>query len=127
MMARARTALAAAGCAWAMTWAVNRSLVAVRGPSMLPTLREGDLLLTVPTHLVEARAGRVVVVEDPNEPGHLVVKRLARWEHGRAVVLGDHPAASTDSRAWGPVPASALRRVALVRWPSLSRSGLGAG
>jgi type IV secretory pathway protease TraF len=35
----------------------------------------------------------------------------AAWQVGAdaAFVLGDHPAASRDSRQWGPVPLPALR------------------
>lgn len=103
--------------------AVNRSLVEVRGTSMEPTLWPGDRLLTVPALPRWVRAGRVVVVEDPTEPGHLVVKRVAAAPVvGRAhgvEVLGDHPAASTDSRQWGPLPRRAVRRVVVRRWPDL--------
>lgn len=123
-MARARSAVLALVVLWAATWLVNRRLVAVRGPSMLPTLREGEQLLTLPRALVRLRDGRVVVVEDPGEPGHLVVKRLARLDHAGVLVLGDNAAASTDGRTWGPLPPRAVRRVAVARWPSLTRSGL---
>jgi signal peptidase I len=110
--------------AWGGTWLVNRSLVAVRGTSMLPTLREGERLLTLPRELVRPRVGQVVVVEDPADPDHLVVKRLARLDEAGALVLGDNPAASTDGRVWGTLPPRAVRRVAVARWPSLARDGL---
>jgi nickel-type superoxide dismutase maturation protease len=110
--------------AWAVTWLVNRSLVAVRGPSMLPTLPPGTRLLTVPAWLRAPTVGRVVVVADPTDPGHRVVKRVADGGRDGLVVLGDNPAHSTDSRRWGPVPRSAVRRVVVARWPSLSRQGL---
>lgn len=123
-MTRARTALLAAAGLWALTRLVNRRLVVVRGPSMLPDLREGEQLLTLPRTLLPLRVGQVVVVEDPAEPGHLVVKRLAGLDDAGALVLGDNPAASTDGRVWGPLPPRAVRRVAIARWPSLSRQGL---
>ena len=113
---------------WAAVWAVNRSLVAVRGASMSPTLQAGERLLTLPARLVRPRPGMVVVVEDPWQPGHLVVKRIARIDEQAPVrqvlVLGDNPAASTDGRTWGGVDRDALRRVVVARWPSLSRTGL---
>lgn len=128
---RAGTLLRAMGgvaALWAVAWLVNRSLVAVRGPSMLPTLRPGERLLTVPACGRRLQPGRVVVVEDPAEPGHLVVKRIARSNGtgttSRVLVLGDNPEASTDGRWWGPVPATAVRRIVVARWPSLSRAGL---
>jgi nickel-type superoxide dismutase maturation protease len=113
---------------WAGVLTVNRSLVAVRGPSMEPTLRPGERLLTLPVRLTRPRPGSVVVVEDPWQPGHLVVKRLARVDgqppRQQVLVLGDNPAASTDGRVWGPIDRDAVRRVVVARWPSLSRAGL---
>lgn len=123
-MARRRATALALLAAWGVTWLVNRSLVAVRGPSMLPTLRPGERLVTVPAALLGRAAGRVVVVDDPWAGDHPVVKRLARVEGETVVVLGDHPQASTDSRVWGPLPRGAVRRVAVARWPSLRRRGL---
>ena len=121
---RARRVTTAVLLGWAAAWLVNRSLVAVRGPSMLPTLAPGTRLLTLPARLLPPTVGRIVVVEDPARPQHRVIKRVADLDRGTAVVLGDNPSASTDSRVWGPLPVSAIRRVALARWPSLSPKGL---
>lgn len=99
--------------------AVNRSVVEVRGGSMEPSLWAGDRLLTVPAVRAWLRPGRVVVVVDPADPDHLVVKRIARTTPGRVEVLGDNGAASTDSRRWGPLPLEAVRRVVVRRWPDL--------
>ncbi len=104
--------------------AVNRSVIRVRGTSMLPALWPGDLLLTVPAAGWRLRPGLVVIVTDPADPAHRVVKRLTaigRDGSGRAgvEVHGDNPAASTDSRAWGVLPRQAVRRVALRRWPDV--------
>lgn len=110
---------AAAVATYLAVRAVNRSLVDVRGPSMEPHLVAGDRLLTVPAVAAWLRPGQVVVATDPADPAHLVVKRIARRDRDAVVLLGDHPAASTDSRRWGPVPTSTIRRVALRRWPDL--------
>jgi nickel-type superoxide dismutase maturation protease len=119
----ARTRLTIASALTAVTYlgvlAVNRSLVEVRGASMEPTLWAGDRLLTVPARPASVRPGRVVVVADPADEGHLVVKRVVSAEAGRVVVLGDQPAASTDSRTWGPLPRRAVRRIVVRRWPDL--------
>lgn len=109
----------AIGGAYVVALAVNRSLVEVRGSSMEPTLWPGDRLLTVPPLRRWLRPGRVVVVVDPGDPQHLVVKRLARAGSGRVEVIGDHAAGSTDSRHWGPLPVAAVRRVVVRRWPDL--------
>jgi signal peptidase I len=110
------------------TLGVNRSLVVVRGPSMEPTLWAGDRLLTVPAHHWWLRPGQVVLVAPPGGPD-LVVKRVHRIVRRRAGdsapssvlvdVRGDAPAASTDSRWWGPLPLRRVRRVALCRWPDV--------
>jgi nickel-type superoxide dismutase maturation protease len=99
--------------------AVNRSLVEVRGPSMRPALWEGERLFTVPARRGWLAPGQVVVVEDPTEPGHLVVKRLTAIGSGQVEVRGDDPAASTDSRIWGPLPLRDVRRIAVRRWPDV--------
>lgn len=109
----------AAAAVYLGTLAVNRSVVEVRGSSMEPTLWPGDRLVTVPARRAWLRPGRVVVVADPADPTHLVVKRLASASGGRVTVLGDHPPASTDSRHWGALPVTAVRRVVLRRWPDL--------
>jgi nickel-type superoxide dismutase maturation protease len=99
--------------------AVNRSLVEVRGPSMEPALWEGDRLLTVPARRAWLEPGQVVVVADPTDPGHEVVKRLASLGDGLAEVFGDNPRASTDSRSWGPLPLATIRRIVVARWPDV--------
>lgn len=103
---------------WIASLGVNRSLVAVQGHSMLPTLWPGDRVLTVPS-LTRPRPGRLVVVRDPADPGHLVVKRVHGVDAAGVDVRGDNPAASTDSRTWGPLPVTSVRRRVVRRWPDL--------
>lgn len=72
----ARRVLAALGL-WAAALAVNRSLRRVRGGSMSPTLRPGELVLTLPVR--QPRRGEVVLVRDPRDPTnptHVQVKRV---------------------------------------------------
>jgi nickel-type superoxide dismutase maturation protease len=93
-------------------------LVVVRGPSMVPALRDGDrLLVWLRSPRRAPPLGRVVVVALPDRP--LSVKRLRAVEpDGRIRVEGDNEFGSTDSRTLGPLPADSLRGVVLFRlWP----------
>ncbi len=87
--------------------------LAVAGASMEPGLRAGDWVLARTDG--EARVGQVVVVEHPTRPGMLLVKRLAERRPDGYWVVGDSPAASTDSRHFGAVPAVVGRVIWRVR------------
>ncbi len=88
---------------------------------MLPVLAAGDRLLVVVTRRV--RAGDVVVVRDPAEPGRLVVKRVLRVAAGAIEVRGDNAAASRDSRDYGPVPRRLVVGRACWRYHPQGRTG----
>jgi nickel-type superoxide dismutase maturation protease len=76
----------------------------VTGESMLPALHPGDEVLT--TRGAASRSGDIVVVQHPYRTDLRVVKRVASVRDDGSVTLeGDNPAASTDSRAFGAVPA----------------------
>jgi nickel-type superoxide dismutase maturation protease len=89
----------------------------VRGPSMVPTLRDGDRILVKIGAPRRTPVGRVVLVELPDRP--LSVKRLVAVEpDGSVTVEGDNPYGSTDSRALGALPAEAVKGRVLARlWP----------
>jgi nickel-type superoxide dismutase maturation protease len=116
---RGRRLFAAALTAYVGVLAVNRSIVEVAGPSMEPTLWAGDRLLTVPAWPGAIRPGRIVVVRDPTDPDHPVVKRVHAVQGGAIDVRGDDPARSTDSRMWGPLGRDDVRRIVVARWPDL--------
>jgi signal peptidase I len=99
--------------------AADRSRIVVAGSSMAPTLLPGEVVLTVPAVGRWLRPGQVVVLRDPGDRDHLVVKRLAAVADGQVFVLGDDPHHSTDSRTWGWLPIAAVRRLAVVRWPDV--------
>jgi nickel-type superoxide dismutase maturation protease len=93
--------------------------VAVAGDSMSPTLVDGDWLLCrrvrPPTG---AREGDVVVLERPDRPGLLIVKRIVRRDGRGWWVEGDHAVASDDSRLFGPVADGyVVARVLARYWP----------
>jgi nickel-type superoxide dismutase maturation protease len=79
--------------------------VRVDGPSMLPTLRPGDLLAVRPPRGGEPHAGQLVVVRHGDIE---IVKRVSAKVDGYALgadeiwLTGDNPDASTDSRTRGP-------------------------
>lgn len=116
---RAAPVLAAVLGAYVAAAAVSWSRVVVRGPSMAPTLRAGEVLLTVPLPAALVRPGLAVVASDPADTAHLVVKRVTGVARDRVFLVGDDPDHSTDSRVWGWVPVSAVRRLVLARWPDL--------
>jgi nickel-type superoxide dismutase maturation protease len=95
--------------------------VEVSGDSMLPALAAGDRLLVVRDG--RARAGDVVVVGDPRLPARTMVKRVAATGPLGVTVLGDNPAASTDSRVLGPVAPRSIRGRAVYRYFPDSRRG----
>ena len=114
----------------AIAWTVLRRRpfrVAIEGASMVPTLLPGDWALAAPARRFQR--GHVVVVEHPGRAGYEMVKRLTAVPGDRVGddrvlgedefwVEGDHPASSTDSRQFGPVPHAALKAtVLLVYWP----------
>ena len=76
--------------------------LAVAGPSMESTLTAGDWIVARADG--RAAVGDVVVLEHPQRPGMLIVKRVARVDDDGFWVLGDNPGASTDSRQFGAAP-----------------------
>lgn len=91
--------------------------VLVHGPSMVPAMRSGDVLLVRwGVRADRLRPGDVVVVNLPDRP--LGVKRLVGYDDGRPIVEGDNPWGSTDSRQLGPLAAGAVRAKVVCRlWP----------
>ena len=71
------------------------------------------------------RAGEVVALRDPRRPDRFMVKRVAEVDRdaGLLTVLGDNPEASTDSRAFGPVPRRAIVGRAVYRYCPAGRAG----
>ena len=108
--------LAAGGCA-----AARLRRVEVVGESMRPTLEPGDRLLLARTR--RARPGDLVAVLDPRFDRRTVVKRVAAVSASGLTVLGDNPAASTDSRIFGIVRSEALQGRVLYRYFPQGRRG----
>ena len=93
----------------------------VMGDSMAPSLAAGDRLLVVrglPVHV-----GDVVAADDPRDPTRTVIKRVVATTGAGLVLEGDNPQASTDSRAFGEVEATAVRGRAVYRYAPPERRG----
>lgn len=130
MRANRRVWAAATALGATLAWVRWRPFrVAVEGESMAPLLEPGDWLLAVRSPIGR---GAIVVVEHPERPGFELVKRVA-GEPGDTVgafvlpedrywVVGERPEASSDSRWFGPVPASSIRGHVVLRYgPGLRR------
>jgi phage repressor protein C with HTH and peptisase S24 domain len=86
----------------------------IRGPSMVPTLRDGDTVLARRGGR-PVRAGDLVLARFRARPDLLVVKRVVRPEGRDWWLEGDNPYATDDSRTYGPAIVEA--RVLLRWWP----------
>jgi nickel-type superoxide dismutase maturation protease len=98
--------------------------VEVSGLSMQPTLQPGDRVVVVRPRFRRLRPGDVVAIRDPRAPDRLIVKRISGVGLDRSVVVvGDSPAASTDSRTFGPVRPALVVGRALYRYHPPERVG----
>jgi phage repressor protein C with HTH and peptisase S24 domain len=115
VLGRVGAAAAVAAFGAAVGWAVARArAVGVSGPSMAPTLSDGDALVAYPAGRV--RPGDVVIARFRTRPDLLVVKRAVR-PYGRGWwVEGDNPLIADDSRRYGE--AVVVARVLFRYWRS---------
>lgn len=114
-----------------LVWALLRLRIgryAVEGPSMRPTLLDGDRVLVLHGfyRLVAPRRGDLVLARPAALRGRLVIKRIAAVSglstERQYVVLGDNPTSSTDSRHFGALQREELAgRVWLRYWPDARR------
>lgn len=91
--------------------------VAIAGPSMEPTLRDGEWWLARSGGPVAV--GDLVVLDSPEHPGLVLVKRVTRATDHGWWVEGDNPAESRDSRHFGAVDPGRIRGGLLVRYRPL--------
>jgi len=107
--------------AWPPVMPLRR--VAVQGESMAPALLPGDRLLVSALHGIHV--DDVVAVRDPRHAHRVLVKRVASIDTAARtlVVLGDNPAASTDSRAFGPVGLASVLGRCMLRYHPEARRG----
>jgi nickel-type superoxide dismutase maturation protease len=90
--------------------------VRIAGPSMVPTVRPGDLCLVRWGGRVGP--GKLVVARHPERPELLIVKRVLRRDDRGWWLSSDNPLAGGDSETFGAVPDRlVLGRVLLRYWP----------
>jgi len=88
--------------------------IAVSGDSMLPTLRNNDMLLLRRSD--RFRSGQLVLLED--HAFRLTIKRLSHQIQDQWWVVGDNVENSIDSRSYGTVSTHQLQAVVIARyWP----------
>ena len=76
---------------------------------MSPMLRPGQLIVATSTFR-RLRPGQVVVLRKNNRE---LIKRIERIVDGKVFVIGDNPAASTDSRQFGWLDVSTVAAVVI--------------
>jgi phage repressor protein C with HTH and peptisase S24 domain len=103
--------IAAAGVALGRA-AARAFTVSVAGPSMVPTLVDGDALVAYPVRRV--RRGDVVIARFRTRPDLLVAKRAIRPYNDGWWIEGDNPLITDDSRKYGE--ADVLGRVVFRYW-----------
>ena len=81
---------------------------------MLPTYVSGEVLTAV-RKWRRVRVGDVVVVRDPRDGSHWLLKRCVARDGSRVDVRGDNEDASTDSRDFGLVSSKDVRYLVLRR------------
>ena len=84
-------------------------IVHVAGPSMVPTLSDGDVVVV--RHGVPIRPGDVVLARFRSQPERYVLKRAERPDGDGWLLRSDNDAAGGDSRSHGV--ADVLARVVL--------------
>jgi signal peptidase I len=92
--------------------------VVVSGSSMSPALREGDVVFFDRSGGSGADVGRIILVDDPSRPGHLLAHRVVAVQRDGSVVTAGDANRSVDT---APVPAARVRGWARLVVPYAGR------
>ena len=77
-----------------------RKAVRVEGNSMLPTLKDGDIVII--NSYAELAKNIIVLANHPYKQHVKIIKRISKIdENGNCFLIGDNPNESTDSRTFG--------------------------
>ena len=97
-----------------------REIFLVQGDSMLPGLKDGDVVLVDP--YAAPRIGDVVLARHPFKKSVQIIKRIKEISpEGRYFLVGDNAGESTDSRTFGAIPAKDVLGKAVCRLKSDER------
>ncbi len=88
--------------------------VKVIGPSMEPTLKNGQICIAVKGNFL-ARPGAIAVFAHPARSELLEVKRLVYKTGGKWWVAGDNESESSDSRDFGTIESAAIKGIVIKR------------
>lgn len=92
-----------------------REIFIIKGDSMLPTLKQGDLVFINPS--AKPKIGDIVLFRHPFKQSVKAVKRLAQiTADGRYFLVGDNALESADSRSFGAIRAKDVLGVAVCRF-----------
>ena len=92
----------------------KRKIFRVSGDSMLPTLKDGDVVMILRTKSIEP--GDVVLANHPYKSSVKMLKRVSEInDEGRYVLTGDNPSESTDSRTFGSLSIEYIQGKAVCR------------
>ena len=81
-----------------------REIFLIEGDSMLPTLRDGDLVLINPD--TEYAVGDIVLAAHPFKKSVKIIKRIVEiLPNEKYFLVGDNATESSDSRAFGAISA----------------------
>lgn len=88
--------------------------VKVIGPSMQPTLKNGQTCIAVKGHFL-ARPGAIAVFVHPTRPDLVEIKRLVNKTNGKWWVAGDNESESTDSRDFGAIESASIKGIVIKK------------
>jgi nickel-type superoxide dismutase maturation protease len=91
-----------------------REIFLVQGDSMLPGLKDGDVVLVDP--YAELKTGDIVLARHPFKKSVQIIKRIREISiENRYFLVGDNLEESTDSRSFGAIPAKDILGKAVCR------------
>ena len=88
--------------------------VTVIGPSMQPTLKNGQKCIALKGHFL-ARPGAIAVFTHPARPEFVELKRLVHKKNGKWWVVGDNESESTDSRDFGAIDSASIKGIVIKK------------